>query len=391
MNVLVVDDDEMVRYVLTEKLAESGFTATAAADGLSALEIFRTESFDAVLLDLKMPGMDGIETLKELLKRDAGVPVIMVTAFGDIATAVEAIKLGAYDFVEKPPQISRIGLTLRRAVEKAALEREIRELGKSVAETSMLKQANDKLLELDRIKTAFLSSVSHELRTPLTSIVGYAEICRGRLAKLALLLPEARCVKEIGQVAENLQIVTGEARRLTELIDNLLELTALVAGTASWNWGEVDLAAVVREAVELQAPLFEKKGIELAVQIAAGLPPVRGDVERLGQVLRHLLANALKFTEAGRVTVSAKRTEGGIRIGVADTGSGIPAELHRAIFDTFRQLGETLTDKPKGVGLGLAICRQIVDYHGGTLSVESVPGEGSVFSLGLSAQEEVSR
>jgi signal transduction histidine kinase len=391
MNVLVVDDDEMVRYVLTEKLAESGFTATAASDGCSALEIFRTARFDAVLLDLKMPGMDGIETLKELLKRDAEVPVIMVTAFGDIATAVEAIKLGAYDFVEKPPQISRIGLTLRRAIEKAAMEREIRELGKSVAETSMLKKANDKLVELDRIKTAFLSSVSHELRTPLTSIIGYAEICRSKLAKLTPLLPEGKGIKELGQVAENLEIVTGEARRLTELIDNLLELTALVAGTAAWNWAPVSLAAVIEDAARFHAPLFEHKGIGLTVRIPEELPAVRGDAERLGQVLRHLLANALKFTEHGQVTVSARRTESGVRVSVADTGRGIPEALHRVIFDKFRQLGETLTDKPKGVGLGLAICKQIVDYHGGTLSVASEPGHGSVFSMGLTFDEEASR
>ena len=388
MNILVVDDDEMVRYVLTEKLAESGFTASAAGDGLSALQIFRPGQFGAVLLDLKMPGMDGIETLKELLKRDPEVPVIMVTAFGDVATAVEAIKLGAYDFVEKPPQISRICLTLRRAIEKAALEREIRELGKSAQESSTLKRANDKLIELDRIKTAFLSSISHELRTPLTSIIGFAELNRSKLAKLVPRLAEPKAAREVGQAADNLQILIEEARRLTELVDNVLELTALEAGTAKWNWAPVRVQELLVDAVGLQSAAFGRKGIELVTQIAQQLPPVRGDRERLGQVLRHLLGNALKFTEQGRVTCSAVHADNAIRIQVADTGCGIQESLHRVIFEKFRQLGDTLTDKPKGVGLGLPICRLIVDCHGGALGVESEPGRGSVFSITLSCAEE---
>ena len=389
MNILIVDDDEMVRYVLTEKLAESGFATTAACDGLSAIELFQGTRFDAVLLDLKMPGMDGIETLKELQRRDPDVPVIMVTAFGDITTAVEAIKLGAYDFVEKPPQFSRIGLTIRRAIEKAALEREIRELGRSVAETSTLKQANDKLVELDRIKSAFLSSVSHELRTPLTSIIGFAEISRAKLTKIETHTEDPKAAREIGQVGENLKTLVNEAWRLTALIDNVLEFTALEAGTARWNWSTVNLAEVVEDAAASVAAEFDLKGVRLDTSLAADLPAVRGDRARLRQVIGHLLSNACKFTDHGYVAVSAERMGDGVRLTIADTGCGIPGNLHRVIFEKFRQLGDTLTGKPKGVGMGLPICKLIIDYHGGSLSVASDPGQGSVFTLLIPAGEGV--
>jgi len=389
MRVLIVDDDELVRFVLTEKLAESGFGTVTVGDGLSAIETYGSHGpFDAVLLDLKMPGMDGIETLRELLKRDPDVPVIMVTAFGDVATAVEAIKIGAYDFVEKPPQISRIGLTLRRAIEKASLEREVRELGKSAAESSTLKAANDKLVELDRIKTAFLSSISHELRTPLTSIIGFGEVNRSKLAKLVPRLEDPKAAREVSQTVDNLQILVGEARRLTELVDNVLELTAIEAGTVVWNWQPVALGGVIDEVVGAQAPLFNQKGLDLVSEVASGIPTVRGDRERLCQVLRHLLANAFKFTSRGRVVVRALSSGNGVRLEVSDPGCGIPETLHRVIFDKFRQLGETLTDKPKGVGLGLPLCRLIVECHGGSLSVASEPGKGSVFSVVLPAAEE---
>ena len=390
MNILIVDDDEMVRFVLTEKLMECGFSTTAVEDGRSAIEIFGETSFDAVLLDLKMPGMDGIDTLKELQKLKPEIPVIMVTAYGDIATAVESIKLGAYDFVEKPPQISRIVLTLRRAIEKAALEYEIRELGRSAAETSTLKQANDKLIELDRMKTAFLSSISHELRTPLTSIIGYAEINKNKLAKLTPLLHDAKVARKIGQIGGNLDIQAAEARRLTELIDHVLELTAMEAGTATWIWTAVSMPEIIREVAELQTVSFSQKGIELVLEIEEEVPLIRGDRARLCQVVQHLLANALKFTDQGRVTCSVMRSGSGIMIRVSDTGKGISVSLHRSIFEKFRQLGNTLTDKPTGVGLGLPICKLIVEYHGGSVTVASEPGNGSVFSVVLPGSEEVS-
>jgi signal transduction histidine kinase len=391
MNILVVDDDEMVRYVLTEKLCESGFSATEACDGQSAVELFRAAAFDAVLLDLKMPGMDGIETLKELRKHDPDIPVIMVTAFGDIATAVEAIKLGAYDFVEKPPQISRIMVTLRRAIEKATLERKVRELGKSVEETAVLKQAYEKLRELDQVKSTFLSSVSHELRTPLTSIIGFAEISIKKLKKLfpVIGVDHQKIGKEIQQVEENLGIIVSESARFAGLIESILDLTAMEAGTVEWRWEPLSLREVIESTNKEFSQKLEEKGLEFVVAIEDDPLLIKGDRYRISQVISQMLSNAVAFTDQGRVTCSAKKVNNDIVLSISDTGVGILSSLHGVIFEKFSQIGDTLTDKPKGVGLGLPICKLIVEYHGGTIAVESEPGKGSVFTIMLPVVEEM--
>lgn len=389
MNVLVVDDEEMIRFVLTEKLSESGYSVTTAVNGQDAVELFRDTAFDAVLLDLKMPGMDGIETLKELRSQDPDIPVIMVTAFGDIATAVEAIKRGAYDFVEKPPQINRIMVTLRRAIEKAALEREVRTLGKHAEESAVLKLAYEKLKELEQAKNVFLSSVSHELRTPLTSIIGYAEISRKKLAKLIVVMEGGNPAhtKKILQVEENLGTVVSESEKLAGLIECILDVTAMEAGTAEWRWEPVSLRDVVETAASECAPAFAKKGLEFTLTVEDGLPLVKGDRFRLSQAVTQLLSNAASFTDQGEVACSVKRVDKKIVVSIADTGRGIRVSQQGVIFEKFSQIGDLMTDKPKGVGLGLSICRLIVGYHGGETCVESEPGKGSVFTIILPVGE----
>lgn len=384
MNILVIDDEEMVRYVLTEKLSECGFTVAAAVDGQSAVEVFGKTKFDAVLLDLKMPGMDGIETLKELKKQDPDIPVIMVTAYGDIATAVDAIKLGAYDFVEKPPQISRIILTLRHAIEQATLEREVRKLGKSVEESAALKQTYEKLRELDRVKSTFLSSVSHELRTPLTSIMGFSDITRIKLAKLiADDVGDPKTIRNLQQIENNLEIIISESERLELLIESILDFTAMEAGKVEWKWETLSLKDVIKKTAAEFAPNFVEKGLEFIVEIEEDLPLIKGDRYRMFQVISQILSNAFEFTDQGRVTCSASSLDNEIIFSIADTGRGIPPSRHGVIFEKFSQFGDVLNGKPKGVGLGLPICKMILEYHGGILAVASEPGKGSTFTITL--------
>jgi len=386
--VLVVDDEEIVRFVLRQTLVEKGYSVIEAKDGGDALARLSSGGIDSVLLDLKMPGMDGIETMKRMKEFDPDVPVIMVTAFGDIATAVEAIKLGAYDFVEKPPQISRILVTLERAIEKSILEKRVKKLGKSVEETEALRAVCEKLKEMDRLKTVFLSSFSHELKTPLTSIVGYARLVDKKLGKVLSASGKdyGQSARELDMAKENTRIIITEAERLTALINNILDITEMESGVTHWQRERLSLASVIGEAAVPVAEICRKKGLKFIMDTDEGLPEVLGDRARLLQVMGNLFSNAVKFTDKGSVTVTSRLMpdpEAGdasdckfIGVSVTDTGQGITVKDMESIFEVFCQTGDGLTDKPGGIGLGLPLCRQIVERHGGRIWAESEYGAG---------------
>lgn len=382
--ILVVDDEEIVRFTLSEKLKENGFLVKEACDGEQALEIFKKEELDSVLLDLKMPGMSGIETMKELKKLDNAIPVIIVTAHGDIPTAVEAIKFGAYDFVEKPPQISKIMVTLNRAIEKAELEKKVRSLGLALETSKEMQTAYEKLKELDKMKTDFVSTVSHEFRTPLTSILGFTKIIRGKLETVIfpqITSDDKKTKNTVNQIKENMNIILSETERLTALINDVLDLAKIESGKVEWKMAHLKVSSIIKQAFAVTNSLFEQKGLQLLEDIEEGLPEITGDNDRLLQVLINLLSNAAKFTEKGSIICRAKKTGNEITFNIIDTGIGIDVSDQKKILEKFKQAGDTLTGKPKGTGLGLPICREIIENHGGRIWVDSEPGKGSSFSF----------
>ncbi len=235
--------------------------------------------------------------------------------------------------------------------------------------------------EIDRMKTDFTATASHELRTPLTSILGFGKLASGRLGPIfeRVAEPDERTRRHMAQVRENLEIIVREGERLTALIEDVLDISKMESGRMTWRSEPVDLLAVARASVEVVRPLFREGGPELRVDLPASPPPVTGDAHRLTQVLVNLLSNAAKFTERGHVALAIRETEEGTWVGVSDTGAGIEPALHEAVFEKFRQVGETLTGKPRGTGLGLPISRQIVRAHGAELHLDSALGEGSRF------------
>ncbi len=240
--------------------------------------------------------------------------------------------------------------------------------------------------QADAAKSSFLSTVSHELRTPLTSVLGFAKIIRRRLEeRLFPLLPsdDKKIVQTKNQVLENLGVVVSEGERLTKLIDDVLDLAKIEAGKFTWNMGSVSVEEVIDRAVAATASLFEAKKLTLVRKIEPDLPTVTGDSDRLIQVVINLISNAVKFTDEGSITCSAALKDGQIVVGVTDSGIGIAPADQPKVFEKFKQVGDTLTDKPKGTGLGLPICKEIVEYHGGSIWVESTPGQGSTFSFSL--------
>ncbi|MBP0019577.1 MAG: response regulator [Cyanobacteria bacterium SBLK] len=240
--------------------------------------------------------------------------------------------------------------------------------------------------EVDRMKTDFISTVSHELRTPLTSVLGFASIVQEKLEEdIFPQLPDGdRKVKRtIRRVRDNIDIIVSEAERLTALINDVLDIAKMEAGKLDWKMEEIDLAEIVDRSLAAVSSLLTASGLVLNKEIALDLPEIVGDRDRLIQVIINLLSNAIKFTEAGTISTHAEVRNEEILISITDTGMGIAPEDVEKVFDKFKQVGETLTDKPKGTGLGLPICKQIIEHHGGRIWVDSKLGEGSTFSFVL--------
>lgn len=241
--------------------------------------------------------------------------------------------------------------------------------------------------EIDAMKTDFISNVSHELRTPLTSVLGFAKIIGKKLDDSIfpkLDLEEQKLRRAVDQVRGNINIIVSEGERLTSLINDVLDISKMEAGKIEWNFQPNQLGDILNHAVEATSGLFaSNERVSLVKEIAPDLPVIELDRHRIIQVVVNLISNASKFTKEGSVTVRAEKRREEILVGITDTGMGIRPEHQDNIFEKFKQVGDTLTDKPTGTGLGLPICRQIVESHGGRIWVESEFGKGSTFFFTL--------
>ena len=240
--------------------------------------------------------------------------------------------------------------------------------------------------EVDRMKTDFISTVSHELRTPLTSVLGFAKLIQKKLEESILPLiqtDDKKVNRSIRQVTENIAIIVSEGTRLTKLINEVLDVAKIEAGKMQWNMDRLEITEVIDRAFAATSALFEQKGLEPIKAIASDLPKIEGDKDRLIQVVINLISNAVKFTDKGCITCQVKQQDQSIVVSVTDQGVGISESDQPKVFEKFKQVGDTLTDKPQGTGLGLPISREIVEYHGGKIWVESELGKGSTFSFSL--------
>ncbi|HMX16523.1 MAG TPA: sensor histidine kinase [Rhodocyclaceae bacterium] len=310
----------------------------------------------------------------DALPADAGLVHFAESLLAGAIGSASARVMVASVVEEAPPDLDAIMNILDEASQVRAHSREIEQKSRELeAATAELRAANERLRELDRMKDDFISTVSHELRTPLTSIRAFSE----------MLFEDPRI--DLEERKRFLGIIVHETERLTRLINQILDLAKLESGRAEWTSGDVNLVEVVRESCESLSQLYRDKGVALTVALPDQGPIVQADRDRLMQVMINLLSNAVKFVapETGRVRVDAEVEHAGVRVTVADNGPGIPPEDQEAIFEKFRQGGSVLTDKPVGTGLGLPISRQIVEYFGGRLWVESRAGAGAAFIFTL--------
>jgi Na+/proline symporter/signal transduction histidine kinase len=289
-----------------------------------------------------------------------------------VASVVEEEPLGLDEVMNIIDEASQVLAYSRQ------LEQKSRELENATQE---LRGANQRLQELDRLKDDFISTVTHELRTPLTSIRAFSEILRDN--------PRL----DDGQRANFLGIVIKESERLTRLINQVLDLSKIESGNADWHSSEIDMREVVEDAVAAVSQMFKENSVQLELNLPRELPSIVADHDRLMQVMLNLLSNAAKFCKRpdGKVAVTLALRDHFLRVDVTDNGAGVSASDQEVIFEKFRQVGDTLTDRPQGTGLGLPICRRIINHFGGSLWVESRPGQGATFSFTLPLQHDIAR
>lgn len=364
---LVVDDNEGNREVLSRLLKRQAYEVETAENGLQAMAKLESGSFDLVLLDIMMPEMDGYEVLEGIKADDRlrNIPVIMISALSELDSVARCIEIGAEDYLPKPfnPTLlkARIGASLEK---KRTRDREIRY-------SEELQQNIRRLQELEKLRDDLTHMIIHDLRTPLTSMIT-------GVTTLNVVGDLSESQKEIRDIA----LVGGET--LLGMINDLLDVDKLESGTMQLDSDVVAIDELVHSALGQVSSLLKNKELMIKEQVAAELPTLRGDESKLCRCLVNLLGNAIKFTPPlGTVTVGARhcKEEHSIEIWIGDTGEGIPPDSIDRIFEKFGQVESRQGGRTMSTGLGLTFCKLAVEAHGGQIHVESVLGEGSKFSF----------
>ncbi|HEV3338977.1 MAG TPA: response regulator [Pirellulales bacterium] len=368
-------DDEAENRVVFEASLDDRFRVLTAADVDEALAMLARESVPVVVSDQRMPGRTGVDLFSIIRARYPQTRRILLTAYTEPRAMIDAINHGQiYYFLQKPWDRSSIESVLVRAIEAYDLAIALEQ------QSTVLTRQNDELRAMQahleqasRLKSEFLANVSHEIRTPMTAILGFADLLRDRLSSEEDL--------------ETIDTIQRNGEYLLEIINDILDLSKIEADSLQVEQQPCSPREVVREVAQLMRPRCESKGLWLDVAIDESVPPqVPSDALRLRQILLNLVGNAVKFTERGGVRVGVRiepceTMTWCLHFDVVDSGIGIPAERLKALFQPFSQLDSSMTRRFGGTGLGLAISRRLAQLLGGDIAVQSVPGQGSTFSL----------
>ena len=374
-DILVVDDTPDILRLLSEVLSADGFAVRAADSGELALASAFLHPPDLVLLDVRMPKMDGFEVCRRLKgdPRTERIPVIFLSGVTEMGGRIEGFRLGAVDFLLKPFEREELLVRVKTHLELGRLNKD---LEKRVRErTAELMLANMELERATRMKDEFLANMSHELRTPLTAVLGMTDV----------LMEEVYGPLNAGQ-KDAVQTIERSGRHLLDLINDILDLSKLEAKTVELELEECNAADIAGEMLRFIAAQARRKKIEACCEIEPDLPKLTADSRRLKQMLINLLGNAVKFTpEGGQIGLSVRyhRENQEMEFIVWDSGIGISAADQMKLFQPFVQIDGGLARKYEGTGLGLVLVRRTARLHGGDVMVRSTEGEGSRFILRL--------
>jgi signal transduction histidine kinase len=351
--IVVVDDHAGVRASVRAVLEDESHRVLVADSGPAALALLGAEPVQVMLVDYCMPGMSGPELIRRVHERDPLVQIVLQTGQAADGSARELVRdLAIQGYHDKADTMDRLLLAVDLAI-----------------------RAYDRIAELhvaERLKTELLASVSHEFRTPLNVIVGYVDLLRENT--FGACPPDAVAI---------LEKVHRNAAYLLDLVGEFLDLSKLDAGSTNARHDALHLTPFLRELGEWFALLVRARPVRFACDVPDDLPAVSGKAAKLRVVVQNLLSNAEKFTQRGEIVLSARPfTRDRVAIQVRDTGPGIAAEYQESIFDVFQQLGSG-REGAEGVGLGLALARRFARMMGGDITVESVVGRGSTFTVVL--------
>lgn len=339
----------------------------------------------AVLLSLSLPDSQGVETLKRFRARHAELPIIALTEYADYKLGVEAVQLGAQDFLIKSEVDARmLERSIRHAIERQMIEVQLRalnlQLEQRVAERTVelrefVSRLEREVLERKRIeslKDAFVDTVSHELRTPVAIVrEGIGLVCDGVLGEVN------------DRQRHYLELSRRNLDRLSRTINNLLDISRIEAGKMTLSCRETELVPLLMEVHSTFQPRAERCGIDLRIDVPQAPVTAWVDQDAVVQMLTNLVGNALKFTSEGYVALELAQVGDTVRLSVSDSGCGIALEDRERLFDKFERGSSLVGREERGSGLGLAITRSLVQLHGGEIHVDSTPGCGTRFEIVL--------
>jgi two-component system, sensor histidine kinase len=359
--ILNVDDSDGARYAKTRTLELAGFTVIEAASGGEALQRATVDKPDLVLLDVKLPDINGFEVCR-LLKNNAITQPILVlqtsASYISAADKIRALDDGADNYLFEPIEPEELVANVKALLRLGRAERELR--------------------EADRRKDVFIATLAHELRNPLGPIRNSVEL-------LKLLDPQASEVQ-----ARAREIILRQTSQLTRLVDDLLDVSRITQGTIILRKARVELKTFIEAAIETMAPFVQSRQHALTLDLPPAPVWIEGDAIRLAQIIGNLLHNAAKFTpQGGRLSIAARQNGDEVRISVTDNGIGIAADDAPLIFNLFSQASHAADRAQDGLGIGLSLVKSLVELHGGAIETSSAgAGQGSTFEVRLPACKE---
>jgi two-component system sensor histidine kinase/response regulator len=354
--VLVIDDEPNIRDGCKNILEGEGWETDVCGDGEEGILMIKRGTYALALVDLKMPGVGGIDVMHTIRGFDPSILIVVITGYTTVESAVEAMKQGAYDFIAKPFSADQLVIVVRRALEKRDYERR--------AET--LRQ------QLDRLKMDFVAMVSHELRSPLASVT-----------------QQLLALEKVESITRGKPLLDGALTTLEDLrglVEDLLELSRIEAGRIIEDKVKTDIGQIIVEAAGMLSTKAQHNGVQLVIELPAGSLVAPVDPKCLRRVVDNLIDNAIKYSrKGGKVRVTGQCRPREIELCVEDAGIGISPEHLPLIFERFYRVRDLKTRGIGGSGLGLSIVKGIIEAHNGKVEVDSQVDKGSRFRIFLPA------